>query len=105
MDTSGVKNRLVTIAAFLLFYSQIAYAACGGSIGTELNEVNAGLRLVAAALGTLMLAILGVKWIMSDNPQERDDAKKGIIYVIVGLLLVSIASTLVDEIYCANIPV
>ena len=107
-----MKNRLIAIAAFLLFYSQIVYAvstttiACDTSlISPELLEIVDELPKVAGALGALMLGILGVKWVMSENPQEREDAKKGVTYVIIGLLLVSMATVLVDWLYCEHIPI
>lgn len=104
MDFNSIRKRLIATVTFLLFYSQVALAACGTtSVSAELTEINSGLMVVAAALGTLMIAIMGVKWIMSENPQEREDAKKGVIYVIIGLLLVTMATTLVDEIYCAHL--
>lgn len=101
----NMKNKLIATVAFLLFYSPMVYATscCDPSaVSPELQEIVNELPKVAAALGALMLAILGVKWIMSENPQEREDAKKGIIYVIIGLLLVTMAGTLVTEIYCAH---
>ncbi|MFH1054969.1 MAG: pilin [Candidatus Altiarchaeota archaeon] len=44
---------------------------------------------VAYALGWLMMVILGIKWIVAESPNDRAEAKKGMIYVIIGLLVVA----------------
>lgn len=65
----------------------------------ELKELNHGLKQVAAALGAMVIAYAGLKWIMADNPQEREESKKTIIYAIIGLLVVSMAEDLVAALY------
>jgi hypothetical protein len=57
------------------------------------------LKLVAYSLGWLMMVILGGKWIIADSPNERADAKKGMIYIVVGLLVVASACSLLC-LYC-----
>lgn len=67
---------------------------------TELEELNDALVTVAAAMGVLMISIQGLKWITSDNPQDRAEAKKGLIYILVGLLVVALAAQIVLGLYC-----
>jgi hypothetical protein len=57
------------------------------------------LEIVAYALGWLMMIIMGVKWILADSPNERADAKKGMMYIIIGLLVVRSAAQLI-QLYC-----
>ncbi|MFH0862509.1 MAG: pilin [Candidatus Altiarchaeota archaeon] len=59
------------------------------------------LRGVAYALGWMMMVLMGVKWIVADSPNERADAKKSMIYVVIGLLVVASACGLL-QIYCDN---
>lgn len=59
------------------------------------------LRGVAYALGWMMMVLMGVKWIVADSPNERADAKKSMIYVVMGLLVVASACGLL-HIYCDN---
>ena len=59
------------------------------------------LRAMAYALGWLMMVVMGIKWIIADSPNERADAKKSMIYIVIGLLIVSSARGLL-QLYCDN---
>ncbi len=48
-----------------------------------------GLTVVAAALGWLMMILMGIKWMIADSPNERAEAKKGMIYIVLGLLVIA----------------
>ncbi|MBM3308940.1 MAG: hypothetical protein FJY77_01680 [Candidatus Altiarchaeales archaeon] len=65
----------------------------------EMTDLNAGLKNVASALGVLVITYAGVKWVMSEGPQDRDEAKKTIIYVVVGLVVVSMSQDLTNALY------
>jgi uncharacterized membrane protein len=60
------------------------------------------LRTVAFALAWLMMVLMGVKWIVADSPNERAEAKKGMIYIVIGLLIVVSARPLL-QMYCNTI--
>jgi hypothetical protein len=83
--------RLTFALAAILFAATLADAA---------GFTPAGLVPLANALGWLMMVLMGVKWILADSPNERADAKKGMIYIIIGLLLVASATSLVNM-YCS----
>jgi biotin transporter BioY len=52
---------------------------------------------IASGIGALMIVFLGVMWVSSaDNSKARTAAKTGIIHVIVGLIIVSLAVTIVN---------
>ena len=57
------------------------------------------LRQVVVALGWLMMIIMGIKWIMSDSANERAEAKKGMLYIVIGLLIINLSCNLLC-IYC-----
>ncbi|HHQ44968.1 MAG TPA: hypothetical protein ENN13_02400 [Candidatus Altiarchaeales archaeon] len=59
-----------------------------------------GLLEMAAALATLLFAIMGLRWIAADSAQEREEAKKGMIYIVTGLLIVVSAHAIVRQLYC-----
>lgn len=59
------------------------------------------MKTLAYALGWLMMVIMGVKWIIADSPNERADAKKGMIYIVIGLLIVR-SSCQILQLYCDN---
>jgi predicted membrane channel-forming protein YqfA (hemolysin III family) len=57
------------------------------------------LRTLAYALGWLMMVFMGVKWIVAESANERADSKKGMIYIVLGLLVVASACPLM-QLYC-----
>jgi len=59
----------------------------------------ASLATLAYALGWIMMVIMGIKWIVADSPNERADAKKGMMYILIGLLVVRSAGSLL-RLYC-----
>ena len=58
-----------------------------------------GLKQVAVALGWIMMIIMGIRWMIADSPNERADAKKGMMYIMIGLLVIAAACGLM-RLYC-----
>jgi hypothetical protein len=57
------------------------------------------LRYAVYALGWFMLIVLGFKWAVADSDGERADAKKGLIYIVIGILIARISCSLMC-LYC-----
>jgi len=70
---------------------------------SSLDELETALMTIAAFIALVMIVIHGLKYLMAQSPQTREDAKQGIVYVILGLLLVVMATVLVKNLYTANI--
>jgi hypothetical protein len=60
--------------------------------------------IVAGIMGAIMLLLLALKWITSDDPQGRTEARRGIWYVIVGIIVIISASALVGALLGSTIP-
>ncbi|MDD5112182.1 MAG: TrbC/VirB2 family protein [Candidatus Altiarchaeota archaeon] len=91
------KNTLlaaVSLAAFLLVAPQFALAT-GPFVSTMVDLEDLLLR-IGTVLGALMIAVEAVAWIAAQNPQERENAKRGVVYIIVGLILLKSAHNLVN---------
>jgi len=54
------------------------------------------LRYTAMFVGVIMLILHGFKWLVSEDMEGRKDAKRGMIYVMVALALMVIASALIE---------
>jgi len=53
--------------------------------------------LIAGALAAVMIVYAGIKWIgSSDDPAARKSAKETIIHAIVALIIIVVASRIVD---------
>lgn len=87
----ATSRRMLAAALAILLLSATASAA-------PLDWVK-GLKRVAFALGWIMMVFMGVKWIVADSANERAEAKKGMIYIVIGLLIVASVSSLL-QMYC-----
>ncbi len=61
------------------------------------------LRYSAMFVGVIMLILHGIKWMVSEDVEGRLDAKRGIVYVIFGLIVIVAASALVELIFLHTI--
>ncbi|MBD3388238.1 MAG: hypothetical protein GF416_04090 [Candidatus Altiarchaeales archaeon] len=88
------------LSLFMLLLNLSSPMASASTQGI-LNLVG-GLRCLAYALGWLMIVVLGLRYIVADNPSDRQDAKKGMIYVLVAVLVVRSACKML-QLYCDNV--
>jgi len=51
---------------------------------------------IAGIIAAIMFVISGYKFITSDNPEDRTEAKKGFMFVILALIIIIIAESLVN---------
>ena len=84
-----------------LFLTLIVLSALSAIASAQVIPWVASLRLVAYSLGWLMMAIMGMKWIVAESANDRADAKKGMIYIVIGLVLVANACQLLC-LYCCT---
>jgi len=87
-----VSGRQILAAAVVLSLLSVTASAA------PLDWVK-GMKRVAFALGWIMMVFMGIKWIVADSANERAEAKKGMIYIVIGLLIVASVSSLL-QMYC-----
>jgi len=58
-------------------------------------------KSLAYAVAWLMMVVLGMKWIAADSANERLEAKKGMMYVVIGILVAASLCGLMC-IYCTS---
>jgi hypothetical protein len=81
---------------FLVYASScISWATFEETVG----GVNNLLYGVAAGIATLLITLHAVRWKTAENPTDREEAKKGMINVIIGLIVIIIAATLVTLLF------
>jgi hypothetical protein len=68
-----------------------------------LDEASDAIQKIGAAAAVLMFSIQGLKWVTSETPADRAEAKKGMIYVIVGLIFLKLAFNVVCGVYGAGL--
>lgn len=90
------KDTLRILAVLLI--PAIAQPACAelpATLFTTIQEVQQILLIAGSALGALMILFEGIMWLTAQSPVEREDAKKGILYVLIGLFLLKGAENIV----------
>ncbi|MCX6695777.1 MAG: hypothetical protein NTU61_05730 [Candidatus Altiarchaeota archaeon] len=92
---------LATAIGMLLLSTNVFALTIHACPATAVSSVwsPASLQRMAYALGLLMVLVQGVRYIIADSAQERADVKKGLIYIVVGLLVVS-GYTMLTDLYC-----
>ena len=96
------RIRVLLIGLFIMSHlSQYVLAAGCGNPPANLNNIwnPKNLQSMAYALALLMVVIQGVRYIVADSAQERAEVKKGLIYIVIGLLVVQGYSIMMD-LYC-----
>jgi hypothetical protein len=59
------------------------------------NGIVQVIYLAAGIIGALMIVINGLRMVTSQDPNDRNAAKNGIIFVIIALIIIILAATLV----------
>ena len=80
----------------------IVCAACPAHAADILETVGGLNNLVygiAAGLAALMITLHAIRFKTADNPNDREEAKRGIINVILALLLIIVAGAVISVIY------
>jgi hypothetical protein len=80
---------------FLISCAQAAPATLPATLFQTIQQVQQILLIVGSAFGALMIVFEGVKWVAAQSPVDREDAKKGILYVLIGLFLLKGAENIV----------
>ena len=97
------KTRLIGVLATLMILSCAATAQnatleeARDKICGILEQFYNLILYIASGIAALVIVIMGVTWIASaDDSKARTTAKTAIVHVIIGLIVISIAITLVN---------
>lgn len=97
------KTKVFGVLATLMVLSCIA-SAQNASLAEARDKICGILEqfynlilYIASGIAALVIVVMGVTWIASaDNEKARTTAKVAIVHVIIGLIVISIAITLVN---------
>ena len=95
-----MKNRTFSKATgpILVLLLLICQAEAQG-ISETVSGINDLFYGIVAGVAVLMLVFQAIKWKTAEGPQDRESAKRGMITVIIGLMVVTLAGTAVDMMY------
>jgi len=91
-----LKAKIVLVSAAAVLFT--------GSVSADplidaLGGINNLIYGIAAGIAALLIALQAIKYKTAAGPAEREEAKKGIINVIVGLAIIMVAGYMVGLIY------
>lgn len=58
---------------------------------------------IAVAASVFLIMVHGLKWMTAEDSEGRDNARRGIIYVFIGLILVMVAATLASYFFTGSL--
>lgn len=90
-----MEKELITILMILMITNLVE----AGAMGETVVDIKTLFYGITAGFGALLIALHGIKWKTATNPEERKEAERGIIHVILGLLIIGIAAGIVEMIY------
>lgn len=77
----------------------MASGACGTSNPGTQTAIQM-LNTIGFPIGLFMMVYMGIKWMVAEGPEERENARRGIIYIVIGLILLQTARGLVEGLLC-----
>jgi hypothetical protein len=57
------------------------------------------LRTIGWPIGFFMMAYMGIKWITAESAEDRENAKRGVIYIFIGLILLNVTMGFFEVIF------
>ena len=85
---------------WIFFLSQNALAQCTAHITQDLRNVMDYLRQIGYPIAFFMMIYVSIKWITAEGPEDRENGRRGIIYIIIGILLLRTGDDLVWSLLC-----
>jgi len=90
----GIVDLVDIKADVLASCKKACESKCG--LNETIHSIVSIIYYIAGIIAAIMLVINGYKFITSTTPEDRDDAKKGVVYIILALIIITIAGSLVD---------
>jgi len=61
------------------------------------------LRMLALGAGIILFSINGIRWMIAEDDQGRVEARRGILWVLFGLIVIAVATSLVNYIMIGDL--
>jgi len=76
------------------------YEPLGSPIMAPIQNMINFLNTIAYPIGFFMIVYMGIKWIISEGPEDRENSRRGVIYVMIGLIMLKATFYLVEYLLC-----
>ena len=91
-------NTRKTALLLLLAAKEAQAATC--TFLPELQDIITQLQTIGGPIALIMMIYMGMKWFMAEGPEDRENARRGIIYIIIGVILLAATLPLVMYLLC-----
>jgi hypothetical protein len=79
-------------------------AACYESLASPtmapINTILTFLTEIGNPIGYFMFVYMGIKWVLAEGPEDRENARRGVIYICIGILMLRTSLWTVDYLLC-----
>jgi len=94
-------KQALPLASLLLAAQDAAASACVDAVAaTVAANIATMLTTIGNACAYFMMVYMGMKWMMAEDPEGRENARRGVIYIVIGLILLRSSSPLVLYLLC-----
>jgi len=100
MNLKKGQTRQLTLILAIVQAIQLASAQpCSITIDAT-SRIITVLTTIGYPIGVFMMVYMGTKWIVAEGPEDRENARRGIIYVFIGILMFQTVSPFVVYMLC-----
>jgi len=73
-----------------------------GSGWGSFSDMQTTLKYIGGGLAMVLMVFEGIKWMTAESPEDREDAKRGIIYIIIGLVMLAASYSFIFFLFCTK---
>jgi hypothetical protein len=68
--------------------------------GTAIQKIQDMLTRIGYPIAFVMMVYMGAKWIISEGPEDRENARRGVIYIVIALIMLRASAAFVRYLLC-----
>ena len=89
-------------ALTLLLLATLAAAQCDDPMVRPvlMDNIARPIITIGPPIALFMMVYMGMKWTMAESPEEVENARRGVIYIVIGLLIIMAGVELVYFLLC-----
>jgi hypothetical protein len=97
----NARNRAILLLASAASTVQAQCAiTLSPAVGRAFTEVIVSIQTIGYPIGFIMMIYMGVRWFLAEGPEDRENARRGVIYIIIGIMLLRTADPLINYLLC-----
>lgn len=95
-----MKKAAIILLALSTLVNAISGICYNKDMMSEVRDIKDQLRTIGLALAALAILWQGIKWAYATDVQGREDAKRAVIYVIIGVMMLESGALFILYVIC-----